>query len=483
MRKLIATGLILSIFPASVAFAFPDEKICVYPKKNGQPDTSAKKVVSKKRLALFFLQQDTDTLNLAQQVEERPEIGPDWQRIFIDPNFCKATKDPACIGPHFVGPNDPSIPPGVKLPDDGTAAAHKADVLRRTFWNAVQTDVNGTFFSMDKKLLAKDYLTLSREYFTGDDSVNAITCVKDLPPAVTATNIKMPEGLRLRAHSDDLNVDQSKKVYAGAFKHVDPATISFERDGVGKINKVNAEAALGYAIPLFGKSPPSSGPFSSSSGLFSGEVVPYISTSQSSKKVDGMNTTFTDTNNVAVGALLNTELTFFDSPVDITHIIQAKPQYLWNTKDKSEIASLKFIYAPWTLGAVKLNTPKQLGPLLGASWLQLLFDVRSDFGEYTKKSDDPMLAMTQSSFSRAGSKFGFSFSTNDKTAHVVLTVTETLLYGFTGSVKHIDLFESSLSFYFDSTSNYAFTLSYSKGQNEDTAENAQTFKAGLSAKF
>ena len=65
----------------------------------------------------------------------------------------------------------------------------------------------------------------------------------------------------------------------------------------------------------------------------------------------------------------------------------------------------------------------------------------------------------------------------------MLTVTETLLYGFTGSVKHIDLFDSSLSFYFDSTSNYAFTLSYSKGQNEHTAENAQTFKAGLSAKF
>jgi hypothetical protein len=115
--------------------------------------------------------------------------------------------------------------------------------------------------------------------------------------------------------------------------------------------------------------------------------------------------------------------------------------------------------------------------------LQLIFDLRNDAGEYTKKGIDPVAALTHTSFDRAGSNFGFSLSTNTNGPHVTLMVTETLLYGFAGSLRHLDLFASSLSFYFDSTTNYAFTLSYTKGQNEDTTVSAQTFMAGLSAKF
>jgi hypothetical protein len=58
-----------------------------------------------------------------------------------------------------------------------------------------------------------------------------------------------------------------------------------------------------------------------------------------------------------------------------------------------------------------------------------------------------------------------------------------MLYGFMGSVRELSFFDSSLSYYFDSTDRFAFTVKYTKGQNEDTTEWAQTFTVGFSAKF
>jgi hypothetical protein len=472
MRTHILFGLVLSVFPVSLAFAFPiPEDVCIFPKKaDGKPDRTLPGLVSKELMATAFLKQNPGSKDLfIDTVGGQPskrEYGPAWRRIFVDPAFCQGKNERGCIGPH-IPPTDPSPP------DDNTAALDNVEHLRTAFLVQLLREGNSRFYKMDDAGVGTDY-------FLGGDTEKAMICLPSdapTPTAPKAVKLKVPDALRLRANSDDLNVDRTNPVYTDAFKSVKPATINFSRDGVEKTNKANLQATLGYAIPLFkDPSPPWMPP-----GIFTGELVPYISTSQSSQKVDGMAATFTDTNNVAVGALLNTELLLKGS--GLNNVILAKPQYLWNTKDKSEIASLKFIYAPWTGGLVRINTPMQLGSFFNASWLQLLFDLRSNVGEYTKKSPDPMLAMTQSSFERAGTKFGFSLATNNSGPHVVLLVTETLLYGFTGNVRHLDLFDASLAFYLDSTSNYAFTLSYTKGQNEDTAEKAQTFMAGLSAKF
>jgi hypothetical protein len=40
---------------------------------------------------------------------------------------------------------------------------------------------------------------------------------------------------------------------------------------------------------------------------------------------------------------VNTQM-IFDKAPGVNHVISAKPQYLWNTKDESEIASLRLIY-------------------------------------------------------------------------------------------------------------------------------------------
>jgi hypothetical protein len=66
---------------------------------------------------------------------------------------------------------------------------------------------------------------------------------------------------------------------------------------------------------------------------------------------------------------------------------------------------------------------------------------------------------------------------------VTLSATQTLLYGFSGDIRYLSLFEAMVHFYLDSTNNFAFTVGYTKGRDEDTAEKAQTFTAGFSAKF
>jgi hypothetical protein len=470
MRKRLAAVLALSVLPTPVVYAadFDHDELCVYQKgPNGQPNKALPRIVSKKKLALAILSR-MDLKTLAEQADDNPsspQYGPFWRRIFLDPTFCQ--NDAACIGPHLPQPGEPKPVPGAKPPpEDNTAALEKVKQLRFEFVNSVITNMDGRYYALSNPGAGVDY-------FLGDDRINRITCVgPDVPTEPKAVKIKMPAGLRLRANADDLNVDKSNPVYADAFRSVKPATINFSRD-IDKVNKASLQATLGYAIPLFSEPSPW--------GIFSGEVVPYIAASQSVTKTDGKAATYADTNNVAAGALLNTELLF--KGTGLNNVFLIKPQYLWNTKDRSEIASVKFIYEPWTNGLLRINTPIQVGTFFEASWLQLLFDVRANIGEYAKKSTDPTVAVGQSSFERAGTKFGFSFSTNSKTAHAVLTVTETLLYGFAGPVKHLSFFDSTLSFYFDATSNFALTLSYTNGRDEDTAEDVRTYKAGLSAKF
>src|SRR6187397_2615091 len=135
------------------------------------------------------------------------------------------------------------------------------------------------------------------------------------------------------------------------------------------------QAALGYAIELgqlFADSPAFS--------YLDGELVPYLSATQSVSKVAGRPATFAETNNVAVGALYNTRLSLEQMP-DVAHVIAAKPQYLWNTKDKSEIFSLRASYEPWTQSNfLPINTAFQR-EFSGDAWWQILFDLRTDVGE------------------------------------------------------------------------------------------------------
>jgi hypothetical protein len=454
---MIARSLAISFLTPSLAFAgsFPNTS-----------DICQGGIVVKEKLAKAILKQNPDAMKLYVDANDgagRPaEYQPQWRRIFTDPNFCES--DPGCLAP----PLDKKATGDKKPPLDNSAARDVITRLRIDFADALVTNVTGTYYRMENPKIGTAYLL-------GKDGANSIRCVgPDFP--VAAKPFKLTSPVRLRANSDDLGIDAAdpNPDQKNAFKNAKPATISYTQDGVLKTNTTKMQAAIGYPIAL---------PFNSETfSYFKGEVVPYLSATQTFTKTAGKAATLADTNMVAVGALLNVQDILKDV-AGLENVFYFKPQYLWNTKDKSEIASARFVYAPWTDGALKLNTDTLLGTLPFGSWLTILFDVRNDVGEYTKKGIDPVAALRHTSYDRAGSKFGFVLSTDDHGPHVVLNVSETLLYGFAGSIRRLDYLDSSLTFYFDSTSNFGFTLSYTKGTNPDTSVSAQTVSASLSAKF
>jgi hypothetical protein len=451
---LVLISLAASIHPASAQMLPRHSDICVGA------------IVSKEKLAKAFVRIDPAWYDLyvksLESVSSRTTV---WRAIFTDNRFCK--NNPACLAP------DPDAKPSANPnapPKLNTVAADKTlGELRLAFWIALT----------DETRPGKSYAIASvppeASYFLGADTQNAIRCLSnEIPVAAKPPRIEVPSQLRLRANSDDLKIPADDE----AFKGVTPATLSYTRDGAGtKTNTTNMQAALGYAINLrevFKDSP--------SFSYLDGELVPYLSAVQSVSKVAGMPATYAETNNVAVGALYNTRLTLDQMP-GVAHVIAAKPQYLWNTKDKSEIFSLRASYEPWTQSnLLPINTPFQRA-FSGDAWWQILFDLRTDVGEYTKVGIDPTTMLTHDSFVRSGARFGFSVATASDGPHLVLNVTETMMYGFKGSVRRLSFFDSSLSLYFDSTDRFAVTLKYTKGQDVDTTEWNQKAVVGLSAKF
>jgi hypothetical protein len=489
MKLAIVMGLIGSVVQVSLAFAadFPARhaEVCVSRQIGGRTVS----VVSKEKLAKFLVSTDSEASKLYITVETGP--APRWRAIFRDTEFCAT--DPACLAPSASAPKpDPADtskinrkpPLGVKpapgeIALDNLAARQTLQTLRETLGESIQhaTEQQPKRYSTADTMMGQSY------FDSMDDKVKPIFCVgKDLEPPPDPVVIASPfkDSLRLRANSDDLRVKASDK---NRFKSLNPATINYTADNVAGTRVAKGNAALGYAfqLPFNDYKPPG---FS----FFDGEMIPYISAQQKLTKKNGELATHADADNVAVGTLfkLDTQLDSFNG---LVNTFSAQPQYLWNTKDKSEIASFRFIYQPLFIrtGQTKINAPNALaeyfGGALGASTLTLVFDLRNDVGEYTKRAADPVAALAQDSFNRAGSNFGFALSTDPNKAHAVLRVTETLLYGFKGSVRWLDYFDSSLTFYLDSTSNFGFSLSYTKGADENTAERAQTYMVGFAAKF
>jgi hypothetical protein len=174
---------------------------------------------------------------------------------------------------------------------------------------------------------------------------------------------------------------------------------------------------------------------------------------------------------------------------DFINVISAKPQFLDNTKDGSQIGSLRLMYTPYTdfdvsQGGFNLNNFRQIDILGFNSYAQIQVDLRADIGQYANIGNDPVQRLLNKNFGRAGSRFGFAFMTDPVSPSLTLVVAETLLYGFSGAVRNLDLFETSLTYNLDPKTNYlGLTATYRKGRDEDTALRVQTWLLGLSARY
>lgn len=457
MRWRIVACVAGMLAQSSHAKAQNHEQICVPLVINGRNVS----IVSKEKLAKAILNQNSDGQILyinADAPASDPRYEPQWRRIFTDPNFCR--NNPGCLRKN---------PKTNKL--DDSAAQDTIVQLQIALSSFIQTQTTGgQYYRTANPEIGPDYLL-------GADTVNPIFCVGPELPAVAkaAPGISLP--ICLRANSDDLDIDAKQK---SEFKSLKPATVSFTRQGVANKTSATLQGALGYPIPLDFARP-------AGATSFSAEVVPYVASTQSYSKVDGKAATYGDINNWAVGALFDASVNFVNAE-SVNNVFMAKPQYLWNTKDRSQIASSKLIWQPWTQnltpgGPPPINSVFSIGPASAEYHAQLLFDLRFDAGLYTDKGDNPTTIAQHRSFARGGSMFGVAVSTPALGPYLTLRVTETLLDGFAGGVPYVSLFQVALSYYFDSTGNFGATASYTNGRDEDTAEYSQTYMVGLSAKF
>jgi hypothetical protein len=286
----------------------------------------------------------------------------------------------------------------------------------------------------------------------------------NLPPS------QSPDGLRIRGTPDDLIYLKSDQGFTGASK----ATINFSDNGTSKTRTDQLQAAIGYAISL------DSGAGAATRYI----VVPYIATNRNVSNVTGKPTKY------------NVETVDFGvagSALDIPSggwILSLTPDYLLNLQDDSNLASLHpiatphIVYAlndPWNLGdALHICTAQNYKPC-GTSWpyVMILGDVRSDLGIYTDRGNATDYAANQN-FARLGSKFGLDVSLKN---WYELAITHTYLYGFTGSRKNLNDFESSLSYYFGNQNVLALTVSYKNGLLEQSAIREQSWTAGITAKY
>jgi hypothetical protein len=341
------------------------------------------------------------------------------------------------------------------------AALISAEILLDTL--AADSKSMNPSFRMSATLTALDTAARMRAYFsTAEDS--GIECVAPKTPKVPQSPAAADSSpLRVRGVSNDLLIGRDHP----SFSSTSQATLNVSGDhSTTQTRNVKATGAVGYAF---------------TAGLTT--VVPYVSFYQSITDVQGKAESVDPTSFIAGGMMFTAII-----PGDkLVQSISAKPQFLKNTKDQSEIGSLTLLYKPFTAfdvsrGGFNLNDPRPL-PFWPSTYGEILFDLRADIGQYTDRGNDPVQRLLNQGYARAGTHFGISLTVESDGPSLTLTVAETYLYGFSGSVRNLDLFETSLTYNFDPKKYVGLKVSYTKGRNEDTALAVQTWLVGLSARY
>lgn len=380
-----------------------------------------------------------------------------WTSIFIqdDDHFCAAAA--TCRG--LTGDACKDEIAACKL-SHADAVGEADNVLEDL---ATESKAKNPSFRMSPMLAGKDRSARVRAYFstTADDG---IVCVApNIPKVPQSLAVADVSPLRVRGVSNDLLIGRDDPSFSSMSQAT--ATLSGDHSTV-QTRSAKLTGAVGYAI---------------TGDLLT--AVPYVSFYQALTDVKGKAESVDPTSFIAGGMMFTATI-----PGDLlVQTIAAKPQYLANTKDGSQIGSLTLVYRPFTAfdvsaGGFNLNDPRPL-PFWPSAYGEVLFDLRADIGQYTNRGNDPVQSRLNQSYARAGSHFGFSLTTDSSGPSFTLTVAETYLYGFSGTIRNLNLFESSLTYNFDSKKYVGLKASYTKGRNEDTGLPVQTWLLGLSARY
>jgi hypothetical protein len=428
--------------------------------------------ISRKQLAYQLLVNIKNTHAIVRISSGSADL---WHTIYTDANFCPIKAKDACK----PDPKTPACKAAMECESDRDDAIDSGVA----FFGALNANLRASkpAFNPGKDIRklhtgpeplsgAASQLLLffsSAAVLKDNNEDNGIRCTsKDAPqpppPYSAANDTSALSKVRVRSASDDLYIDRLQ----GNFKATAAASGTFTSNTLAvHTTTTKANAAMGYAFDTIPQT----------------QIVPYFSFSQSITGTAGKPGVDDPTNNVAWGVVGERYFIDPNAPA-ISHVFSIKPQFLINTTDHSEIASMRLIYAPWIdSAAFNLNTFRRLDFLPGPTWGEILFDVRNDYGGYTDRGLTPAIIAVNRNFERAGSRIGVALTT-DNFPSLTLLVTETYLYGFSGYYRTIDLFQASLT-YNIVNSYLGLTASYKKGRDEDTAVASQTWTVGLTGRY
>jgi len=389
-----------------------------------------------------------------------------WRTIFTDGDFCK--RIPECAS-NPAG--DACAKAAAKCRDYQTEAITSAESVFESF-NVEFSKPNGAGAYLDKaNLVGQSKGNSEREvalYFaSASEAAFPIACNKDpkhdIPaPPVAFNPDKDPvaKNFRLRGVSDDLDYAHAEPGYKGTT----PATLNFQGD-TSAIHTSSAKfnAAFGYG-------------FDAGIGN-TGQLVPYVSVYQSLSDTALKPRTIDPNNNLAGGVLFEQR---FYGPW-LSNVFSIKPQYLFDTATEAQLVSARAIYWPHVT-ALGLNDFTQLAD--GLPWGKIVFNLRSDSGDYLDRGNMPVMFISNRNFERAGGQIGFALTTDGLPTwpSMSLVVTETYVHGFSGFYRTVDQQAATFTYNVGNTF-LGLTAAYKHGRDEDTGVNAQSWQVGLSAHY
>lgn len=412
--------------------------------------------VSKRKLAGILLAgtKNSDAVQAAFN-------GPDsWRLIFTDDNFCRAPLSCA------KNPDNDVCKAVAKCSLAKSVASQAANRFFASLNSEVKKQSDVYTESHSLAAYANNLTAQVARYFADErNDVYSIACGRGDIPKVAApfdpTKDPILSNMRVRGLSDELYIDRSQYTFKGTTS----ATGNFSGD---------TSAAHTYTSKIIGA-------FGYALGATSEiQVVPYGSIYQSLTDTALKPRVFDPNDNVAGGFLAQSSFDYDG----VSHVFSVKPQYLLYTSNQAELASLRAIYTPTMAIPFNINTFTRLEYLPGSPWWQFTFNLRSDTGTYANRGNTPAVVAVNEDFERAGAQVGFALSTDGvaNLPSVTLIVTETYLYGFSGFYRHLDLFQSSLTY--NITNSYVgLTASYKHGRDEDTAVSSQIWLIGLSGHY
>lgn len=445
-RSLVAFAIVFFFWAheSSAGLLPPHDEIC---------DTG---VVSKKLLASYII--DLNTNKVAKKIVFGDAVL--WRTIFTEEpeQFCSSKA--VCRRKRLTGEDCKKEVEACIAGQDlavGNAVAFFDELTR-------ETAKKRPTYTADPALAKASAGARARIFFSSpEDGVNSVQCTAVDIPGPPPPSVIEKSPFRVRGVADDLYVDRSS---TDAFKSTSQATLTSTGDrSTTPTQTLKARAALGYAFQ-FGMT----------------TAIPYISFYQSITDTFGRPQNTDPSSNVAAGMLFTTST----SSAEVNHVISAKPQYLLNTKDHSEIGSLRLIYTPYTYFAGDTPNLNFFQPVIYTPipvYASILFDLRLDAGAYADRGNNPVQRLLNRDFIRSGSRAGFAITTdpNPNAPSFTLVVAETYLYGFSGTVRNLNIFEASLTFNFNKY--VGLTASYRNGTDEDTAIRVETWMVGLSGRF